>query len=206
MFQCRGFTLRSLALFLPLTVAFVACDSTSTTYPAPDEVFAGINPVAEDGSCVVEDGTFDDNVALPVNASCTFTNVIIQGNLKMNRGSLLAAEAIDVDGNLQAQQAAGLTLTESEIHGDIQFEDGGFVEIQAVYIDGNLQLDANRESLTARENVIKGNLQVFQNQGGAFLFSDNTIDGNLQCKENAPAPEGSGNVVEGNREDQCEGF
>jgi len=31
----------------------------------------------------------------------------------------------------------------------------------------------------------------------------NQIDGNLQCKENSPRPTGGGNVVRGNKEDQC---
>jgi len=33
--------------------------------------------------------------------------------------------------------------------------------------------------------------------------SSNVVDGNLQCKENQPMPEGGGNVVQGNKEDQC---
>jgi hypothetical protein len=32
---------------------------------------------------------------------------------------------------------------------------------------------------------------------------ENRVDGNLQCKVNRPAPEGGGNVVHGNKEDQC---
>jgi hypothetical protein len=35
------------------------------------------------------------------------------------------------------------------------------------------------------------------------VISQNRIDGNLQCKENNPAPTGGGNVVQGNKEDQC---
>ena len=30
-----------------------------------------------------------------------------------------------------------------------------------------------------------------------------TANGNLQCKENVPSPTGGGNVVQGNKEDQC---
>ncbi len=30
-----------------------------------------------------------------------------------------------------------------------------------------------------------------------------TVDGNLQCKENQPRPTGGGNIVHGNKEDQC---
>jgi hypothetical protein len=50
--------------------------------------------------------------------------------------------------------------------------------------------------------VIGGNLQAFQNTGGVEI-RDNRIDGNLQCKANRPAPVGDGNIVQGNKEDQC---
>jgi hypothetical protein len=46
---------------------------------------------------------------------------------------------------------------------------------------------------------------VFQNTGGVEIRR-NVIDGNLQCKENQPAPVGGGNVVGGNKEDQCRRF
>jgi hypothetical protein len=49
---------------------------------------------------------------------------------------------------------------------------------------------------------VGGSVQVFQNKGGVRL-ARNRIDGNLQCKENRPAPTGGGNVVQGNKEDQC---
>lgn len=47
-----------------------------------------------------------------------------------------------------------------------------------------------------------GSIQVMKNTGGVTI-KRNTVDGNLQCKENSPPPKGSGNVVHGNKEDQC---
>jgi uncharacterized protein YodC (DUF2158 family) len=53
-------------------------------------------------------------------------------------------------------------------------------------------------------STIDADLQAFENSGGpAITFSGNRIDGNLQCKENDPAPGGGGNIVGGNKEDQC---
>lgn len=50
-------------------------------------------------------------------------------------------------------------------------------------------------------------LQAFQNRGGpGITFNRNRIDGNMQCKENVPAPTGAGNIVQGNKEDQCRGL
>ncbi len=51
-------------------------------------------------------------------------------------------------------------------------------------------------------NSVGADVRVFQNTGGAEI-SDNRIDGNLQCTANVPKPTGSGNTVQGNKEDQC---
>jgi len=47
-----------------------------------------------------------------------------------------------------------------------------------------------------------GDVQYFGNRG-TIKITRNRIDGNLQCKENVPAPSGGGNIVQGNKEDQC---
>jgi hypothetical protein len=43
---------------------------------------------------------------------------------------------------------------------------------------------------------------LFANRGTQSV-TGNRINGNLQCKENVPAPTGGGNIVQGNKEDQC---
>jgi hypothetical protein len=43
---------------------------------------------------------------------------------------------------------------------------------------------------------------VDHSSGGGSASRDR-IDGNPQCEENRPAPTGGGNVVQGNKEDQC---
>ena len=193
---------RFVAHLLPF--ALVGCGTDGPT--DPDAFLSGIDPVGADGTCVVQNETFDDDVIVPRDAECEFTDVKIQGNLKLDRGARLTATRLEVDGNLQAQRAALAVVEDSEILGDLQFEQGGSVDLRRSRLDGNLQLEDNDGALTALDSVIEGDLQAFQNRSGPFLFSDNTIDGNLQCKENAPAPQGSGNIVGGNREDQCEGF
>jgi hypothetical protein len=53
-----------------------------------------------------------------------------------------------------------------------------------------------------RRNRVTADVQSFSNQGEQ-LFVRNRINGNLQCKQNTPPPRGWGNVVGGNKEDQC---
>jgi hypothetical protein len=35
------------------------------------------------------------------------------------------------------------------------------------------------------------------------VITSNRVNGNLQCKSNNPRPTGGGNIVQGNKEDQC---
>jgi hypothetical protein len=115
----------------------------------------------------------------------------------------LRATGVRVIGNVQAENAAQVeVLSGSTVRGSIQLKHGGGARIDSVRIKGDLQFDDNRRSLSANKNIIGGNLQAFQNMGG-LLVIENTIGGNLQCKENRPAPTGGGNIVKGNKEDQC---
>ena len=84
---------------------------------------------------------------------------------------------------MQAEGHRFVTLTSSAVGGSVQLKQGG--------------------GTTLRSNRVKGDVQLFTNLSGTKTVSYNTIDGNLQCKENVPAPVGTGNVVGGNKEDQC---
>ena len=53
-----------------------------------------------------------------------------------------------------------------------------------------------------QRNDVSGDVQSFTNRGSQ-TFRSNVIGGNLQCKDNVPAPTGGGNIVDGNKEDQC---
>jgi hypothetical protein len=70
------------------------------------------------------------------------------------------------------------------------------------FVNADILFDENRGPLAIRDNVVGGDVQGFQNRGGLEI-SRNRIDGNLQCKENSPRPVGGGDVVQGNKEDQC---
>jgi hypothetical protein len=99
---------------------------------------------------------------------------------------VVVAEGSRVDGSVQVKQGARAKVIDSRVNGDIQ-------------------LDDNSAKNAAKRNVVGGNVQAFQNDGGVAIFA-NRIDGNLQCKENRPAPTGARNIVGGNREDQCRSF
>ena len=142
------------------------------------------------------------SLRVPDGARCRLKGTRVEGTLVVERGAILDASRIDVIGNVQAENARLVRVAASTIGQSVQLKQGGGASVTGSRIDGDLQLESNRSSLGASRNVIGGSLQAFQNTGGLVIKS-NRIDGSLQCKENTPLPAGGGNVVHGNKEDQC---
>lgn len=143
-----------------------------------------------------------DNLRVPQNGSCKLNGTKVQGTIKVENGATLTASKITVIGNIQAEGAKAVNVSGSTVGGSIQVKQGGAAKIEKVQITGDILFDSNNRVLSATSNQVGGNIQAFQNTGGVTI-SFNTVDGNLQCKENNPAPRGRGNVVHGNKEDQC---
>jgi hypothetical protein len=148
-------------------------------------------------------GATVDNLRVPQGATCTLNGTYVKGTVKVERGARLRAFGVRVIGNVQAENARLVVVREaSRVGGSVQIVQGGAARILGSRINGDILFDDQRRALTANRNVIGGNLQAFQNTGGVEIRR-NRIDGNLQCKENRPAPVGGGNIVQGNKEDQC---
>ena len=144
-----------------------------------------------------------DNLRVPQGATCTLNGTYVKGTVKVERGATLKAFGIRVIGNVQAENARHVVVREgSRIGGSVQVVQGGSAQILGNRINGDILFDDQGRALKANRNVVGGSLQAFQNTGGVEIRS-NRIDGNLQCKENRPAPVGGGNIVQGNKEDQC---
>ncbi len=144
-----------------------------------------------------------DNLRVPQGAACTLNGTTVKGTVKVGRGATLRAFGIRVVGNVQAENARNVVVREgSRIGGSVQIVQGGAARILGNRINGDILFDEQDRTLKANRNVVGGNLQAFQNTGGLEI-RNNRIDGNLQCKANDPAPAGGGNVVQGNKEDQC---
>jgi hypothetical protein len=151
-----------------------------------------------------------DNLRVPQDATCRLNGTFVEGTIKVERNATLIARGVRVVGNVQAENAARVVVRPSEdrrsrVGGSVQVEQGGAATVRASKIIGDIQYDANTGYLRANDNRVGGNIQVIGNSGGAEIFR-NIVDENLQCKENSPAPIGGGNVVGGNKEDQCAGF
>lgn len=126
--------------------------------------------------------SIDGDVKVPRGLSCLLAGTYVDGNVKVESGARLAAEHARIGGNVQAEGHRQVNLAGGEVGGSVQLKQGGSASIDGVFVNGDIQLFENR---------------------GAQIVTNNRVDGNLQCKSNYPAPTGGGNIVQGNKEDQC---
>ncbi len=143
-----------------------------------------------------------DNLRVASGTACTLNGTRVQGTIKVESNARLTATSVRVIGNVQGENFRFVKLVQSTVGGSVQLVQGGGATIRSNEIEGTLLFDDNNGSLIAANNTIDSDLQVYQNSGGVAI-NKNRIDGNLQCKENQPPPTGGGNIVQGNKEDQC---
>lgn len=187
--------LRSRVAKLGATVALVAAVALPATAHAEERTCRG-----SIGARTV------DNLRVPQGATCKLKRTVVKGTIKVDRKATLIAEGVRVVGNVQAENASKVVVrASSRVGGSVQVKQGGAATVKSSRIIGDIQYDANSRYLKANRNKVGGSIQIVGNSGGAEIFR-NVIDGNLQCKENSPRPTGGGNVVGGNKEDQCRTF
>jgi hypothetical protein len=144
----------------------------------------GATATAEERSCRGTLGRVTvDNLRVPQGATCELRRTRVKGTIKVEARATLRARAIRVIGNVQAENHRSVWIWgRSRIDGSVQVVQGS--------------------RLTLRSSLLGSDVQAFENVG-RIVIAGNRIDGNLQCKENTRRPTGGGNVVQGNKEDQC---
>lgn len=182
------------------------------------------NVVATGGTCTLSGAIVDGNVKVEGGAEVLIVGGIVRGSVQGEFGSSVFVSGTNVFGDVQCEGAGavpagffpGCRVQVATIGGSIQSNDaeatvsilsnptiGG--SIQVVGTTATAPVNINFNGSFSGDGVI-GDVQVFENDGSVNVFF-NVIDGNLQCKENEPTLiNGSGNVVGGNKEDQCAGF
>jgi hypothetical protein len=144
-----------------------------------------------------------DNLRVPDGAACTLNGTRVQGTVKVESAATLRAKDVRVIGNVQGENAQRVNVVEgSKVGGSVQVVQGTFAKVKESRVKADILYDENTGRVSALSNRVGGNIQAFKNTGGVEIAT-NRVDGNLQCKENEPAPTGGGNVVQGNKEDQC---
>ena len=148
---------------------------------------------ADDRRCsgTIRAASVDGSVIVPSGQTCTLIGTRIDGNVLVENAATLVATGVHVGGNIQAENHDRVVVRHRTVHD----------RVVRSRIGGSIQLKQGGGGTLLRTTV-GGDLQRFSNTG-RFEVRRNRVDGNLQCKSNRPAPVGGGNVVEGNKEDQC---
>lgn len=126
-----------------------------------------------------------DNLVVPPDATCNLLDARIKGSIKVEDKATLDASGLYVKGSIQAKKAKSVKISNSTVGGSVEVEEGKSAVLSGSQVGGSAKFIKNTSSLT---------------------ISNNTIGGNLQCKENRLTPTGGGNLVQGNKEDQCSGL
>ena len=124
----------------------------------------------------------DGTVVVPAGATCTLNGTRVDGDVKVARGGTLIVRNARIGGNIQSEGFRSVRVEGGSVGGNVQLKEGGAPTLGGVRVDGDIQLEKNRARAVVRSNV---------------------VGGNLQCQGNTSSPTGSGNRVEGDKEDQC---
>lgn len=179
----------STLLLVPAALAVAACQPTTPTVPSDCRGVLGAVTV--------------EFVSVPLGATCTLEGTDVTGNVQVQEGGRLIARNASIGGSVQADRPQEVRLGQATtVVGSVQVKGGAAVSVNDASITGDLQFDDNPGSVEARRNRVGGSTQVMANRGVTVLDA-NQISGDLQCKDNLPAPTGGGNVVGGNKQDQC---
>ncbi len=159
---------------------------------------------AEETRCVGAIGARTlDNVRVPQGKTCSLIGARVQGTIYVSANATLIARNVRVIGNVQAENHNKVVVSEgTRVGGSIQIDRGGPFKVVNSIVTGSIQVVSNTGASRLANNVVNADIQVFSHRNGIAIVN-NRVDGNLQCKENVPRPTGGGNIVQGNKEDQC---
>jgi hypothetical protein len=194
---------------LGAAVALAACgsgpdlDPTDPRAATSSSVPAGSSTPTSPGSC---DGTIEaeavDEVVVPRGATCVLIGTRIDGNISVGHLGVLLAREVRVDGDIESEGAQVVKVIDSVVGGNVQLEQGGSATVLGSEVQGDLLFEEQAGTLTAKRNVVRGNVQADGNRGGLSI-TGNRVGGDLECEENAEVRTIGDNTVSGGRDGQC---
>lgn len=160
---------------------------------------------ADDVECNgVLTGPVPGNVIVPQDSACTLFNAQVAGNVFAFEGSILAADAVEVAGNITVTGATSASFAQSflagnlksfdsghtsvdlssTVGGDLEVIEGGGFGLSLSDVVGNLKVERTSGAIEVGESRVRGEAQFFDNGASGVLVSfdviDNIVDGNLQ--------------------------
>lgn len=207
-----GMTKRILTLSLPALAAVAVLTSCGTpsgsfaTGPGGShETLPRVASSTTAGHCDgrLADISVDGDVTVPAGATCELVGTTVEGNVSVGHGARLYARHADVDGDIEGEGTTVVDVADdTDVGGNVQLESGATVTIRDSHVDGDLGLEDQHGVSTVTGDSVHGNVELDGNHDAVHL-SHTRIGGDLSCQDNTPAPDGGGNTVSGDREDQC---
>lgn len=160
---------------------------------------ASAQPAAADQTCrgTMTQRTINDNLYIPVGASCTLNYSTVKGNVTVARGATLQSKGGRVEGNIQAERQRLIRITGTTIGGDLQVKNGGTVTTSRMYLGGDAQFTEMYGTASLSWGHIRGNYQAEKTPYKRVLIREVAVSGDLQVKEYGIALVGR-NTVGGN--------
>ena len=137
----------------------------------------------------------DDNVEVsPGEIVVIAKGATIQGNIKIEGGTLILSHGATVKGNVDADKGATIMISDSTVEGNVKGVEGSITITGSAVINGNVESD-KVESVIITDSTIDGNIVV--KEAMSVTVTGNTVAGNVEIDETSGSCEDTGNTVNG---------
>ncbi|NUZ04763.1 vanadium-dependent haloperoxidase [Piscinibacter koreensis] len=140
------------------------------------------------------------SVTVPAGARCVLAGTRVRGPIDLGSGASIDMSDANVEGDVTGQAAAAVNVTGGSVNGSIVVYLGKVATLAGTSVGGSVQLGGNAGPLALSDLRVRGDIQLYYNQGSSWLLRN--AGRKLQCQGNQPAPVGSYN--QGAKEDQCQ--
>lgn len=156
-----------------------------------------------DPDCPATEMDFAGDTTIPEDASCSYANLVTDGNITLAPGADLVLEGSEVGGNLQGAEGSAIVLRDTIISGNAQVEAVPSVELVNSTIGGNLQIAKVTGDVSITGTDVLGDVQIKECSGDSIVIEATSVTGNLNCTENTSTIELEAVTVEGEATGQC---
>ena len=133
-------------------------------------------------ACVLVDVAFPDDMIVPADSECSFTNVRIGGDLVIQRSARVISLGGAVEGNVLVHRGARYEAARTSVGGNVEAERASVVELIDASVEGNLQAERTAR-VTVVGGAVAGNVQ--SERGGVVLVEAVAVAGNVQLDDGA---------------------
>jgi hypothetical protein len=178
---------------MALLAGAVGCGGSGEFTPGADN----------DPQCPATEMDFAGDTSIPADASCSYANLVTDGNVTLAPGAALVLEGAEVGGNLQGAEGSVIVLRDTIVSGNAQVEAVPSIELVNSTIGGNLQIAKVTGDVSITGTDVLGDVQIKECSGDSIVIEETSVSGNLNCTENSSTIELEDVTVDGEATGQC---